>query len=643
MDMAPIYELQARLRSAAIAGTNLLQEDFRLKRAADAVKLLENTAPVFAKISQQMDKLLASDSQSSQEQALAQDSAKGKPKTGKNLAGILLDTISLVDAVVCTLGIVDVKKEQYKNDIDVTRENENIKNDTDVKIDAPHYGNAVMDIPYSILKRLLDALTTSGTGHYSYVCDMHNNNPEIFHDYRVKAVLIKALGAPYTELANKAEDWLKESDKTILPLLMKDFDPKGKKEMVRRVRVIEAVAGAEANDFYVSMLDNAKKEIRQELIYALQFDKRNMDLVMNLYKSAKEKDKRIYVKMLADFGNDEIFTILQEQAKEEPWEVAGLLKYINSAQAAPIAADILGKCLKEISSMDIAGNTISKEEKADKLALFERALEASVGKCSQELCQCYRSIFEKGYADKLASILKKSYLICPATELSSLIMELNEKDNTENFLIAALAVQLFGEDGDGAWLDKNLHHILQNKRGALKEVLSLVSWNPAQRTYVVEIRYYDELFEKYATVMRAIDFSLRDKVTKFLTEANMQTAVHMDFDSIMANWCGINCDKEYCKRLGAHFYKGALEYAEPSYIDYLKKCGWTDYKGIVVKSLHICNYMSTWTVYYYIKKLPCDYAAKVEELNAISELVRSGKLIATTLDINQLEELEKDL
>ncbi len=32
MDIAPLYELKTRLRAAAIAGTNLISEDFRLKR-----------------------------------------------------------------------------------------------------------------------------------------------------------------------------------------------------------------------------------------------------------------------------------------------------------------------------------------------------------------------------------------------------------------------------------------------------------------------------------------------------------------------------------------------------------------------------------------------------------------------------------
>ena len=47
MDTTPIYELRERLRAAAIAGTNLLSEDFRLRRVFEAFKTLAKASPVF--------------------------------------------------------------------------------------------------------------------------------------------------------------------------------------------------------------------------------------------------------------------------------------------------------------------------------------------------------------------------------------------------------------------------------------------------------------------------------------------------------------------------------------------------------------------------------------------------------------------
>ena len=94
MDITPIYELRDRLRTAMIAGTNLLVEDFRLKRAVEAMAPLEKAAPVFAKVGELCRSLIATG---------------GGGTDGKE--GILLDAITLVDAVCCTQGAVGVAGE----------------------------------------------------------------------------------------------------------------------------------------------------------------------------------------------------------------------------------------------------------------------------------------------------------------------------------------------------------------------------------------------------------------------------------------------------------------------------------------------------------------------------------------------------
>lgn len=204
MDTKPIYELRARLRAAAIAGASLLAEDFRLKRAAEAIKPLEASSPVFAKIGQMVNQLLSPDN--------------------ANPTSTLLESITLVDAVICTLGNVDVKGEIES--LEVPKNNEEF----------------VVNAPYSVLKNLTDALTTTGSGHYNLACEIRQNNLEAFQDYRVKYVLVQGLNASYAELADLVVTWLENEGEAILPFVMKDFDPKGKKEMVRRVQVIEAVS-----------------------------------------------------------------------------------------------------------------------------------------------------------------------------------------------------------------------------------------------------------------------------------------------------------------------------------------------------------------------------------------------------------------
>ena len=143
MNTEPIYELRERLRAAAMAGTSLLSEDFRLKRAYEAFKPLESASPVFAKAGQLTAKLTEPDCQDPQ--------------------GALLDAITLVDAVICTLGAVDVAGE--------------IENAGEIDAEE-NAGSLIVNAPYSTLKTLLEALTTSGNGHYGTVCDMHEYHPD---------------------------------------------------------------------------------------------------------------------------------------------------------------------------------------------------------------------------------------------------------------------------------------------------------------------------------------------------------------------------------------------------------------------------------------------------------------------------------
>ena len=123
MDAKPIYELRSRMRAATIAGTSLLSEDFRFKRAAEAMKPLEASSPVFSKIGEQIHRLLAPDCPAP--------------------AQTLLETLTLVDAVLCTLAAVEA-------------------NSSIVPLEIQQYdSDIVINAPYSLLYHLRDAITLS--------------------------------------------------------------------------------------------------------------------------------------------------------------------------------------------------------------------------------------------------------------------------------------------------------------------------------------------------------------------------------------------------------------------------------------------------------------------------------------------------
>ncbi len=259
MDLRPVYELRARLRSAAIAGTDLLAEDYRLKRALEAMKPLEAASPVFAKIGMLVRKLLAPNC--------------------LDRVGFLMEAISLIDALLCTQASVAVAG--------------------DLKEFEPMpYKMKVYAIPYSVLQPLLQALTTPGGGHYSYVIDMHKEYPEIFEDYRVQAAMVEALGASYAELAEQVSRWLAKSGPEVVPLLKEGFDAKGGKEMFRRAVLLDEISGGMENAFYLQHIEDSEKTIRAVLIQALRHCKENREVLVNLTRTERGKCKQAAVAAL---------------------------------------------------------------------------------------------------------------------------------------------------------------------------------------------------------------------------------------------------------------------------------------------------------------------------------------------------------
>lgn len=290
MDTTPVYDLRERLRAAAIAGTNLLPEDFRLKRAYEAFKPLESASSVFAKAGQLTEQLLSSDCQNPQ--------------------GILLDTISLMDAVICTLGTVDVKGELEQPDMIGT---------------GTAMAKRIVHAPCSKVKALIEALTTSGSGNYSLVHDMHTSDSEIFADYRVRYAMVQALGASYAELAEMVKGWLADKDEMLIPLLKKEFDPKGWKGMVRRIQLIEKLAGASENDFYMEMLKTATGEVRTALIGALQHEPSNIEVLFDMEKTEKGKNKQTVLSVLAAMEDERCYGLFHAIAVKKPAEVCECL------------------------------------------------------------------------------------------------------------------------------------------------------------------------------------------------------------------------------------------------------------------------------------------------------------------------------
>nr|MDE7477294.1 hypothetical protein [Lachnospiraceae bacterium] len=664
MDIAPIYELQTRLRSAAIAGVNLLQEDFRLKRAAEAVKPLEGASPVFAKLNQQMTQLLSADCE--------------------NPTTVLLETITLADAVVCTLGAVEAAGEM--EDLEI----------------APSAKAVTVNAPYSQLSALVKALTTSGSGNYALVEETCKTQQDIFQDYRVYYAMVQALGASYAMLADLVKEWfLSRNDASVIPLLKKDFNPRGRKEMVRRLEIIGAIAGEKENDFYRTMLADAEKEIRFELIRLLQYEPSNTDLLLNLVKTEKGKHKERALRSLGCMNDDRVMEVYEDIAKKKTEKVCEYLIASTSESASKmitrLCMDLLSKLLaskeeQKLSKSDICKNCHADErncplKKTLKYRFF-RCVEALIGKSGDEVIECYKAFLENRV--KLDCIIKKDdilyNIITPDTDKHSwpwqqcggqrllgwndtgkrpweqvigmhLANSLVVRDNPQiadfvmkqyengegteknfNFLTAAAFIKICSDKNCAAWLDKQMeggnyseNHL--DKKTAIKAIMQYIRWDSSRHAYVAagHIQWYDE--DIYEGIKRTIDIPDHSAIIDWMMQAGWEELVY--------SWTNKD-DVEECARVGEWFYDKCLKLQEVHgtreplyrYLEYLRGCKWIKCEGLGSVFASACGRFfarEPWQIReFFAKDIPGSRENIMSELDAFIKLAQEHTIKGMT-------------
>ncbi len=624
MDITPIYELQTRLKAAAIAGVTLLQEDFRLQRAATAIKPLEGASPVFAKLNQQMALLLSAECE--------------------NPATTLLDTISLIDAVICTLGTVDIKsptqtcKAVYVSD------------------------HLIANVPYSQAKGIINALTTSGSGNYSYVYEVHETNPAILEDYRVKYALVQALGASYAELAELVSEWLSKENETILPLLKNGFDPKGKREMVRRVQVIEKIAGSRENEFYIKMLDSAEKDVRLALIYALRHDPSNIDLLLKMAKTEKGKNRQMILNILGLYEDERVYELFRSMGAKKPLEVCTSLLPVTTDYASQVIAEL---CMEWIPAIvELLQNPKNTNEEKIKLNTFCKIVETLIGKHGDAVCTCYKMLLQNHTIsdhfenltlnlDVIDSIgwnrnkinrkldweliigayMAQSLLLYPDEQLGQMALDLYENNESHsknlNFLSAAAVNKLVQSSDCSEWFEQQVRNPKTQKvdKIALREIaraLQLIQWDKNTEQYLINARYTSMDWEDVRkNISSFIEIPDVKRIKEWLMAHGSQT-----IDTILQGWV-ITTDDEECKKYGEYFYNRAFTTtANQSYLTAMRNCNWKICKGLGV--FYVKNRDNLrgfyWDVERYLYCLPGDQAAIYAELDAVAETIKSENI-----------------
>ena len=373
MDLQPLYDMKSRLEQAAIAGTGLLAEDFRLRRAGEELKPLAAVSPVFGKIHQGLAGLLAA------------------PR--EEQGGLLLDLLALTDAVVYTQG--------------VSRADGALES-------LPPGPGTCLPLSYSQLNPLLAALTGKGGGRLAVIKSVQETHPAFLGDFRVLPALISGLGDSYGELAELNAQILKGLGPAPLPLLKEGFDPAGKKDMARRVEVISAIEGARAAPWLREVLPQSKKSVRAAVIEALGEDQENASLLLELAQTERGAQREAVLNALAKQDSAAVRDFWRTETEQSPVRL-WFLKHAPFPWVSDLAAGAFRAQLERL----LSEAKITQDSLMD-LYLCRRGV---LGRSSPKMLDCWRWAEEQRPALSRVSRAPGVRHVDPGTALPHWLLE----------------------------------------------------------------------------------------------------------------------------------------------------------------------------------------------------------------------------
>ncbi|MBX9585579.1 MAG: HEAT repeat domain-containing protein [Gemmataceae bacterium] len=225
MSIAVLNQVYDEARRLAVAGSVIAAGDFRLKKLIPPLEQAGAKAPVFAKVAE-----------------AAKAVVEGPEEKG---AENLLELTSLVTAVLYTQGETGLAGELQP-------------------IETVNLSGTLAQTPARVLKPLLEALSSTGSGRLELVKEAHQQGE--FRDLRLVKPALNGLDDPYAEVADfLAEKVLPLYGAAALPELRGKYNPAGAKGDPRRLKLMHALDPAGTKELVKQALDPAHKEVSKEV------------------------------------------------------------------------------------------------------------------------------------------------------------------------------------------------------------------------------------------------------------------------------------------------------------------------------------------------------------------------------------------
>lgn len=270
MSIAVLTQVYDETRRLAIAGSNLASGDFRLKKLVPPLEAAAAKAPVFGKVAEAINRLVESDTKTS--------------------ADALLELNTLVSAVLYTQGETGVAGEL-------------------TPIESSDFGLPTSNASARLLKPLIEALTTTGSGREEMIKDAHQRGA--FKDLRLVRLAVAAIDDPYAPIADYiADNVLPLYGKAIYEDLRTTYNPKAKGGQVRRLHLMHKLDPEQTHELVEQALEAGSADMKVAAIECLAGKEESLSYLLEQAKAKSSDVRRAALKALATFDNEEVLATL---------------------------------------------------------------------------------------------------------------------------------------------------------------------------------------------------------------------------------------------------------------------------------------------------------------------------------------------
>ena len=461
------------------------------------------------------------------------------------------------------------------------------------------------------------------------------------------ADVLNALADKYLELADYIETILLEQGPAIVPALKNGFDSAGQADMVRRVRLVAMLAGGRENDWFVSILPASVKKIREAVIHSLGYSQENGPLLMDLCRTERGKLKEAAMRSLAMMEDEACLALLREEVGKKP-ENVGFLRGIDSAIAADLTTQAVRTRMERFREEDEGCGQMQWARVVELMdtvvGMYSPGMEQFWHWASRYMVEC------EEHSPSVVEILKENFMHTvlrnPRTEVLALARSL-AAENGRWFLGSAFLadmMELSPEalcDRYGPMIDRTGQETeeQQNVRCQILSGLSVVRWDRQLRRYVQSFLSVQPMTGKRVPVTRVmegldprwlgvlVDPAISDEgYVNNLHESGIAYQASYKRDALICQLIDED-NPTVCRLVGAWLHCNTVNQGNiMRYFNPMLRCGWKNWKGLLVHCVVKSGHVSYGHVMKWIQKTPISNAEKAEELRQVDMLVREGKL-----------------